>query len=85
MTDLAGRAAAGDRAAMEALLLEAQAVAWRFSRTVCGHTEDAEDVMQEALVQTYRFVSRLRDVRVVPPVAVPHGPERVPDVATQAR
>jgi RNA polymerase sigma-70 factor (ECF subfamily) len=63
LTDLAGRAAAGDRAAMEALLLEAQAVAWRFSRTVCGHTEDAEDVMQEALVQTYRFVSRLRDVR----------------------
>ena len=63
LTNLAGRAAAGDRAAMEALLLEAQAVAWRFSRTVCGHTEDAEDVMQEALVQTYRFVSRLRDVR----------------------
>lgn len=59
--DLARRAAAGDRDAMERLLLEAQEVAWRFSRTVCGHTEDAEDVMQEALVQTFRFVSRLRD------------------------
>ncbi len=67
LADLAGRAAGGDRAAMEALLLEAQAVAWRFSRTVCGHTEDAEDVMQEALVQTYRFVSRLRDVRAFRP------------------
>jgi len=67
LADLAGRAALGDRAAMEALLLEAQAVAWRFSRTVCGHAEDAEDVMQEALVQTYRFVSRLRDVRAFRP------------------
>jgi RNA polymerase sigma-70 factor (ECF subfamily) len=63
LADLARRAAAGERAAMEELLLEAQAVAWRFSRTVCGHAEDAEDAMQEALVQTYRFVSRLRDVR----------------------
>jgi RNA polymerase sigma-70 factor (ECF subfamily) len=59
--DLARRAAGGDRGAMERLLLEAQEVAWRFSRTVCGHTEDAEDAMQEALVQTFRFVSRLRD------------------------
>jgi len=52
---------------METLLLEAQAVAWRFSRTVCGHAEDAEDAMQEALVQTYRFVSRLRDVEAFRP------------------
>jgi RNA polymerase sigma-70 factor (ECF subfamily) len=61
LAGLAARAAGGDRAAMEQLLLEAQAVAWRFSHTVCGHSEDAEDVMQEALVQTYRFVSRLRE------------------------
>jgi len=67
LTDLARRAAGGERAAMEELLLEAQAVAWRFSRTVCGHAEDAEDAMQEALVQTYRFVSRLRDVRAFRP------------------
>ena len=52
---------------METLLLEAQAVAWRFSRTVCGHSEDAEDAMQEALVQTFRFVSRLRDVEAFRP------------------
>jgi RNA polymerase sigma-70 factor (ECF subfamily) len=67
LTDLARRAAAGDRAAMEALLLEAQAVAWRFSRTVCGHAEDAEDAMQESLVQTFRFVSRLRDAEAFRP------------------
>jgi RNA polymerase sigma-70 factor (ECF subfamily) len=59
--DLARRATGGDREALEQLLLEAQAVAWRFSRTVCGHTEDAEDAMQEALVQTFRYISRLRD------------------------
>jgi RNA polymerase sigma-70 factor, ECF subfamily len=59
--DLAKRATAGDREALEQLLFEAQSVAWRFSRTVCGHTEDAEDAMQEALVQTFRYISRLRD------------------------
>jgi RNA polymerase sigma-70 factor (ECF subfamily) len=67
LADLASRAAAGDREAMERLLLDAQEVAWRFSRTVCGHTEDAEDAMQEALVQTFRFVSRLRDPQAFRP------------------
>jgi RNA polymerase sigma-70 factor (ECF subfamily) len=61
IVDLARRAAAGDRDALEQLLLEVQEVAWRFSKTVCGHTEDAEDAMQEALVQTFRFIARLRD------------------------
>lgn len=61
IADLASRAAAGDRDALEQLLIEAQGVAWRFSKTVCGHTEDAEDAMQEALVQTFRSISRLRD------------------------
>jgi RNA polymerase sigma-70 factor, ECF subfamily len=65
--DLARSAAAGDRDAMERLLLEAQAVAWRFSRAVCGHEEDAEDAMQEALVRTFRFVSRLRDAEAFRP------------------
>ena len=49
-------AAAGDRDAMERLLMRAQEVAYRFSLLVCGHPEDAEDVMQEALLQTYRHV-----------------------------
>lgn len=67
LADLATRAAAGDREALERLLLEAQETAWRFSRTVCGHTEDAEDAMQEALVQTFRFVSKLRDPKAFRP------------------
>jgi RNA polymerase sigma-70 factor (ECF subfamily) len=41
---------------MERLLMRAQEVAYRFSLLVCGHPEDAEDVMQEALLQTYRHV-----------------------------
>jgi RNA polymerase sigma-70 factor, ECF subfamily len=52
-------AAGGDRQAMEELLIRAQEVAYRFSLLVCGHPEDAEDVMQEALMKTYQYVSRI--------------------------
>jgi RNA polymerase sigma-70 factor, ECF subfamily len=52
-------AAGGDREAMERLLLGAQEVAYRFSLLVCGHPEDAEDVMQDALLKTYQHVSRI--------------------------
>jgi RNA polymerase sigma-70 factor, ECF subfamily len=60
-TSLVEAAAKGERPALEALLLRAQEVAYRFGLTVCGHVDDAEDVMQEALLKTYRHVSRLRD------------------------
>lgn len=53
-------AMAGDRDAIERLLMDAQELAWRFSMTVCGHPEDAEDAMQEALVRTYRHLPQLR-------------------------
>jgi RNA polymerase sigma-70 factor (ECF subfamily) len=53
-------AAAGDRSAMEALLVAAQETAYRFSLLVCGQPEDAEDVMQDALLRTYRHVRRIR-------------------------
>jgi RNA polymerase sigma-70 factor (ECF subfamily) len=53
-------ASGGDRAAMESLLMRAQEVAYRFSMTVCGRADDAEDVMQEALIKTYRHVGRIR-------------------------
>lgn len=52
-------AAAGGKAAMERLLMRAQEVAFRFSLLACGHTEDAEDVMQEALISTYRYIDRI--------------------------
>lgn len=54
-------AAAGDTAALDRLLMRAQEVAWRFSTSVCGHGNDAEDAMQEALIKTYRYVGRLRE------------------------
>jgi RNA polymerase sigma-70 factor (ECF subfamily) len=60
-TALVRSAAGGDAAALERLLMRAQEVAWRFSRSVCGHADDAEDAMQEALIKTYRYVGRIRD------------------------
>ncbi len=57
---LVRRAATGDPKAMEALLVGAQETAYRFSLLVCGHPQDAEDVMQDALLRTYRHVRRIR-------------------------
>jgi RNA polymerase sigma-70 factor (ECF subfamily) len=56
---LVRHAAAGDRLALEQLLIRAQEAAYRFSLLVCGHPEDAEDVMQDALLKTYRYVDRI--------------------------
>ena len=54
-------AKSGEIDAMERLLLRAQGVAYRVSLLVCGHQQDAEDVMQEALLQTYRHVNQIDD------------------------
>jgi RNA polymerase sigma-70 factor, ECF subfamily len=54
-------ASSGDRVAMERLLMRTQETAYRFSLLVCGHPEDAEDVMQESLLKTYQHVSRISD------------------------
>jgi RNA polymerase sigma-70 factor, ECF subfamily len=58
---LVSAAAAGRPHAMERLLMRAQEVAYRFSLLVCGHAEDAEDVMQEALLKTYQHVKQIAD------------------------
>ena len=50
-----------DPGALERLLVRAQEVAWRFSTSVCGNADDAEDAMQEALIKTYRYVGDIRD------------------------
>jgi RNA polymerase sigma-70 factor (ECF subfamily) len=52
---------AGDRHAMERLLMRAQEVAYRFSLLVCGRPDEADDAMQEALLKTFRFVARIRE------------------------
>ena len=41
--------------------MRAQEVAYRFSLLVCGHAEDAEDVMQDALIKTYERVGTIKD------------------------
>lgn len=46
---------------MEQLLLRAQEAAYRFSLMICGHAHDAEDVMQDALIRTYRRVGSIKD------------------------
>jgi RNA polymerase sigma-70 factor (ECF subfamily) len=58
---LVGAATGGDKDAMEQLLVQAQEVAYRFSLLVCGHTEDAEDVMQDALLKTYQHLNRIQE------------------------
>ena len=58
---LVADAGGGDTEAMERLLMRAQETAWRFSMTVCGDAGDAEDAMQEALIKTYRYASRIRE------------------------
>ena len=60
-TNLVRSAATGDAEALNRLLMRAQEVAWRFSTSVCGHADDAEDAMQEALIKTYRYVGRIRE------------------------
>ena len=59
--ELVRAAAGGDPKAMERLLTRVQEVAWRFSVAVCGHADDAEDAMQEALIKTYRYTARIRE------------------------
>ena len=44
---------------MERLLMRVQSTTFRFSLLVCGDPHDAEDVMQEALLKTYRHVKRI--------------------------
>jgi RNA polymerase sigma-70 factor (ECF subfamily) len=40
--------------------MKAQEVAYRFSLAACGHSHDAEDVMQDALLKTYQHVASIR-------------------------
>jgi RNA polymerase sigma-70 factor (ECF subfamily) len=65
--DLVRSAATGDAEALNQLLMRVQDVAWRFSTSVCGHADDAEDAMQEALIKTYRYVGRIREPQAFRP------------------
>jgi RNA polymerase sigma-70 factor (ECF subfamily) len=51
----------GSQAAMERLLMKTQEIAYRFSLLVCGHADDADDAMQEALLKTYRHAAQIKE------------------------
>ena len=67
MIDVVRRAAAGAEDALDRLLIAAPALPSRFTMAVCGHPEDAEDAMQEALVRTYKHLGQIRDVEAFRP------------------
>jgi RNA polymerase sigma-70 factor (ECF subfamily) len=55
------RVRAGDPAAIDDLLRQAQVIARRYSQAVCGRAPDSDDAMQEALLQTFRHAGRIRE------------------------
>jgi DNA-directed RNA polymerase specialized sigma24 family protein len=68
----------GDHGAMDALLVRAQEVAYRFSLLVCGHPEDAEDEMQDALLKTYQHVAHNSEPEAFRTLVIHNGPKRLP-------
>lgn len=57
---LLSRAAAGDDAALEALLESVQPQLYRFSMKMCRHSADAEDVLQDSLLAAARSIRTFR-------------------------
>ena len=49
-----------DRTTFDRLVLEHLDAAHRFAIRLCGNANDAEDVMQDALLRTYRHVHRIQ-------------------------
>lgn len=58
--DLVARARAGDRAAYGELVRRHQAVALRLAAGICGSTEEARDIVQDAFVLGHRSLHRYR-------------------------
>ncbi len=58
--DLVRRARAGDRVAYGELVRRHQQAALRLAAAVCGSTEEARDIVQDALVKGFRLLDRFR-------------------------
>lgn len=58
--ELLARAQSGDREALEALLSSVQPQLYRFSLKMCRHNEDAEDVLQDAMIAIAKSVKGFR-------------------------
>lgn len=50
----------GDRAAFEELISRYEARIFRFGFRMCGHEQDAEDVVQDTFVSAYRYLKGFR-------------------------
>src|SRR6187551_416693 len=57
---LAGRAAAGDEPAFEALVIRYQARVFRLVRRLTGEDGDAQDALQDAFLQVHRHLPSFR-------------------------
>ena len=58
--ELLARAKQGDGAAVEAILARHEQRIYRFGLRMCGHEEDARDVLQETLLSAYRNLPTFR-------------------------
>ena len=58
--ELVRRGRAGDRVAYGELVRRHQSAALRLAAAVCGSTEEARDIVQDALVKGYRSLDRFR-------------------------
>lgn len=61
LESLVGRAAEGDRAAMEELYRRTNSELWRTVRTISSSEEDAMDLMQEAYLKAFSELKSLRN------------------------
>ncbi len=57
---LLARARRGDRLALERLFRTFEKPAFTLARRLCGNTHDAEDVVQESLLEVFRSLGRFR-------------------------
>ena len=63
---LLAAARSGDRAALETLLQRYEARIYRFGLRMCGHPEDARDVLQDTLFALARRIGDLRGAAALP-------------------
>ena len=59
--DLVRRARAGDAVAFRRLVERHWPSAWARAARLCGHADDADDIVQEAFLQAFLALDRLRD------------------------